>query len=285
MKGVSDKNWVLTKRALEKNDLQPHVWIVKSGMRYFFIGSSAPKDAIFSITGPDARHIRTVLRLKSGDKIGLFDGKGFECEAEIVDLSHGKVTASLIRSFPSTAESPIRITVAQGFLKERKMDGLVRQLSELGITKWMPFIAERSVPVPDKKQLLSRTKRWEKIAREAVKQCRRGRIMKIGDTVSFSEVLNLAGDCDLKIAFWEDESRPVQPIKPQSAIQTVFALIGPEGGFTRNEIEKTKDHGFVTAGLGPRILRAETAAVAAGVLLQYFFGDMNQKYLDKKTGL
>jgi 16S rRNA (uracil1498-N3)-methyltransferase len=254
-------------------------------MRYFFIDSLEPKDAIFNIAGPDARHIRTVLRLKPGDKIGLFDGKGFECEAEIIDVSPGKVTASLIRRFPSTSESPIHITVAQGFLKERKMDGLVRQLSEIGITEWMPFIAERSVPMPDKKQLLTRTKRWEKIAREAVKQCRRGRIMKIGDTASFSQVLNLAGDCDLKIAFWEDESRQVQGIKPQSPIQTVFALIGPEGGFTRNEIEKARDHGFVTAGLGPRILRAETATLAAGVLLQYLFGDMSQKYLDKKTGL
>jgi 16S rRNA (uracil1498-N3)-methyltransferase len=254
-------------------------------MRYFFIDSLEPEDAVFSITGPDARHIRTVLRLKPGDKIGLFDGKGFECEAEIVDFSPGKVTASLIRRFPSTAESPIQITVAQGFLKERKMDGLVRQLSEIGIAKWMPFIAERSVPVPDKKQLATRVKRWEKIAREAVKQCRRGRIMKIGDTASFSQVLNLAGDCDLKIAFWENESRPLQSIPPQSSVQTVFTLIGPEGGFTRREIEIAKDHGFITAGLGPRILRAETAAVAASVLLQYLFGDMSQKYLDKKTGL
>jgi 16S rRNA (uracil1498-N3)-methyltransferase len=254
-------------------------------MRYFFMDSLEPKCSIISITGQDARHIRTVLRLKPGDKIGLFDGIGFEYEAEIVDLSPGKVNASLIRSFPSTAESSIRITVAQGFLKERKMDGLVRQLSELGITKWMPFIAERSVPMPDKKQLLTRTKRWEKIAREAVKQCRRGRIMKIGGTASFSEVLNLAQVCDLKISFWEDESRPVQAINPEGRIHSVFALIGPEGGFTQKEIENAKDHGFITAGLGPRILRAETAAVAASVLLQYLFGDMNQKYLDKKTGV
>ena len=254
-------------------------------MRYFFIDSLENKDAFLSITGSDARHIRTVLRLKPGDKIGLFDGKGSEYEAEIVDVSPGKVNISLIRSFPSTAESPIRITMAQGFLKERKMDGLIRQLSELGITKWVPFIAERSVPMPDEKQLLTRTKRWEKIAREAVKQCRRGRIMEIGDTASFSQVLNQAEDSDLKISFWEDEARPIQTITPEGPVHSVFALIGPEGGFTRKEIETAKDHGFVTAGLGPRTLRAETAALAASVLLQYLFGDMNQKYLDKKTGL
>jgi len=260
------------------------VWDVKTDMRYFFIEKSECAGSTLNISGSDARHIRTVLRLKPGDKIGLFDGNGFEYEAKIIDLSSGKIKVSLIRRFSSTAESPIRITVAQGFLKERKMDGIVRQLSELGITEWMPFIAERSVPMPDKRQLLIRKKRWEKIAREAVKQCRRGCIMRIGETASYSQALNLAQVCDLKIAFWEDEANPVdiQFTKHDRKIQTVFALIGPEGGFTQKEVEIAKDHGFVTTGLGPRILRAETATVAAGVLLQYLFGDMGQKYLDKK---
>jgi 16S rRNA (uracil1498-N3)-methyltransferase len=253
-------------------------------MRYFFIEKSEREDSILNITGPDARHIKTVLRMKPGDKIGLFDGKGFEYEAKIVDLSPGSVQVSLIRRFPSTAESPLQIIVAQAFLKEKKMDGLVRQLSELGIIKWIPFIAERSIPRPDKKQLLTRTKRWEKIAKEALKQCRRGCMMKIGETVSFEEMLNLGQVCDLKVAFWEDELQPAHAnlLGSGDQIDTVFALIGPEGGFTQKEIEKAKDRGFTTVGLGPRILRAETATVAACVLLQYLFGDMGQKYLDKK---
>jgi 16S rRNA (uracil1498-N3)-methyltransferase len=256
-----------------------YVWVVKGGMRYFFIEESELKDSIFNITGPDARHIKTVLRMKPGDKIGLSDGKGFEYEAKIMDLSPGRVKASLIRRFPSTAESPLKIIVAQAFLKEKKMDGLVRQLSELGIVKWIPFIAERSVPSPNKKQHLARTKRWEKIAKEALKQCRRGRIMEIGETVSFEEILNLGQSCDLKVIFWEDELQPVNAnlTRPSIQINSVFALIGPEGGFAQKEIEKARDHGFVTVGLGPRILRAETATVAACVLLQYLFGDMSQK--------
>jgi len=253
-------------------------------MRYFFLNPSKCEGSILSISGSDARHIRTVLRLKPGDKIGLFDGKGLEYEAEIIRLSPGKVEVSLGSHYSSTAESPIRITVAQAFLKEKKMDVLVRQLSELGITEWMPFISERSVPMPDKNQLATRTKRWEKIAIEAVKQCRRGCIMKIGETASYSQVLNLAQDCDFKIAFWEDETNSVdiQLTRHDRRIQTVFALIGPEGGFSQKEIEDAKDCGFVTAGLGPRILRAETATVAACVLLQYLFGDMGQKDIDKK---
>ena len=245
-------------------------------MRYFFIEPDKSTGSNFVITGSDARHIKTVLRLKSGDKLGLFDGKGFECEAKIVDLSTGRVTVSVIRRFPSTAESPVQITVAQGFLKEKKMDGLVRQLSELGIIKWIPFIAERSIPRPDKKQLSARTKRWEKISREAIKQCKRGCIMKIGDTVSFEEILNLSQTADLKIAFWEDDLQPLNAKLPgpDGKINKIYALLGPEGGFTQQEIESARARGFVTASLGPRILRAETATVAACVLLQHLFGDM-----------
>ncbi len=245
-------------------------------MRYFFIEQAKSTGSTFVITGSDARHIKTVLRLKPGDKIGLLDGKGFECEAEVVDLSAGRVKVSVIRRFPSDAESPVQITVVQGFLKEKKMDGLVRQLSELGIIKWIPFIADRSVPRPDKKQLSARTKRWVKISKEAIKQCKRGCIMEIGDTVSFEEILNLSQAADLKIAFWEDELQPLNAKLPGSdcKINKIYVLLGPEGGFTKQEIESARDRGFVTASLGPRILRAETATVAACVLLQHLFGDM-----------
>jgi 16S rRNA (uracil1498-N3)-methyltransferase len=256
-------------------------------MRYFFIEQPESVGSAPVIAGSDARHIKTVLRLKPGDTVGLFDGKGFEYTAEIVYLSSGKVQVSVINKFPSTSESPVQITVAQAFLKERKMDGLVRQLTELGITAWVPFIAERSVSRPDEKQLSVRTKRWKKISREAVKQCKRGHVMEIGETVSFDAVLNLGRAFDFRVAFWENELKPVQtplPI-PGRHIKNIFALIGPEGGFTAQEIETVRNQGFVTAGLGPRILRAETATVAACVVLQYLFGDMCQKNLDKKRGV
>lgn len=245
-------------------------------MRYFFIENPQNTGSTWVITGSDARHIRTVLRLRPGDTIGLFDGKGFEYEAKIVDLAAGKTTVAVIRRFPSKAESPLQLTVGQGFLKEKKMDGLVRQLSELGITKWIPFFAERSVARPDKKQLSARFQRWEKISKEAIKQCRRGRVMEIDDTVSFEEILNRSRTADLKIAFWENEPHPIKANLPQSddKIKEIFALFGPEGGFTDQEIERARSRGFVTASLGPRILKAETATVSGAVLLQHLFGDM-----------
>lgn len=246
-------------------------------MRYFYIEPSEAAQPAPVITGTDAKHIKNVLRLKPGDKIGLFDGKGFDYEARIVKLSPGSVEISVVGRSPSKTESPVQITVAQAYLKDRKMDVLVRQVTELGIYRWIPFISERSVPRPDAKRLSRRTERWQKIAKEALKQCKRGRLTKIGETVSFDEVLHLGRACDLKIAFWENESGPIKSILPpasENPLNGIFILIGPEGGFTPLEIERTESFGFVSATLGPRILRAETATLAACTLLQHLFGDM-----------
>ena len=248
-------------------------------MRRFFIKQSETAGPVSVVRGTDARHIKKVLRLKQGDIITLFDGAGNEYEARIISLSANSVNVSIIRTFPSTTESPVQIIVAQAFLKQRKMDNLVRQLTELGITKWVPFISKRSVPRPDNKRLVDRINRWKKISKEALKQCNRGRIMEIGPTVSFDDTFNISRQSSLKIAFWENESKPINLALSHSdrPFNNIFIMIGPEGGFTSQEIEKAKACGFITATLGPRILRAETAAIAASVLIQYLFGDIGIK--------
>ena len=248
-------------------------------MRRFFIKQSETALPTSVITGTDAKHIKKVLRLEQRDIITLFDGAGSEYEARIISLSAGSVNVSIIRSFPSTTESPVQIIVAQSFLKQRKMDNLVRQLTELGITKWVPFISKRSVPRPDNKRLAARTNRWKKISREALKQCNRSRIMEIGPTVSFEDIFNISKQSSLKIAFWENESKSSNLALARSNrhFTNIFIMIGPEGGFTPQEIEKAKACGFITATLGPRILRAETATIAASVLMQYLFGDIGIK--------
>jgi len=248
-------------------------------MRYFFIKQSDFAGSKAVVKGSDAHHIKNVLRLKPGDKIGLFDGTGLKYEARIVTLLPKNVEVSVIHSFSSATESSVDITVAQALLKDRKMDLLVRQLTELGITRWIPFMAKRSVPRPDKKRLFTRTERWKKIAKEAVKQCKRSCPLKIGATVSFEEILNLGKDSDLQIVFWEEESKPVDKelsVSNVKAAKKIFILLGPEGGFTLKEVENAKASGFITASLGPRILRAETATLAACTLLQYLFGDMGK---------
>ena len=157
------------------------------------------------------------------------------------------------------------------------MDGLVRQLTELGITSWVPFTAARSIPRPPKKRMDSRLDRWRKITAEALKQCRRGRTVNISAPMSFESILAQGADFDCRIIFWEEASVSLDELeksKPNQKPRKIITLFGPEGGFTREEVTSAKAAGFASASLGPRILKAETATIAGCTLLQFLFGDM-----------
>lgn len=248
-------------------------------MRYFFIDPSAIKDPVVSLTGSEARHIKTVLRLKPGDDLKLFDGTGYEYDGSIVDVSAKSVAVEIRRRAKAAASGGARIVVAQAFLKEKKMDDLVRKLCELGISNWIPFFSQRSIARPDARRLAGRAERWNRIATAAVKQCRRIDTPKIENALSFEDVLKFSGSCDARIVFWENETRPLtaELIGKDKPIKTLMVMLGPEGGFTDQEIEQVQKHGFISAGLGPRILRAETATIAAVTLTQYIFGDMGSQ--------
>lgn len=238
-----------------------------------------PAGGTVPLSPGDANHVRNVLRLKPGDPVRLFDGKGLEYDARIASISADSVRAAITARVRPDTESPVDITIAQGFLKEKKMDTLVRQITELGIRRWIPFFAERSVARPDLKRLRTRKERWEKIAAESLKQCRRSRIPDIGETLSYIGMIEAAAGADLKIIFWEKASgasRDLFSLSEAGPYTTVFAALGPEGGLSDAEVETALAAGFATSALGPRILKAETATVAAAALLQYFLGDLGK---------
>jgi 16S rRNA (uracil1498-N3)-methyltransferase len=249
-------------------------------MRRFFIEPGAAIGDTAFLSRTDSKHINSVLRLKSGTGIVLFDGTGAEYEAEIDSTASDRVSVSLLRRRVSNSESPVSITVAQGFLKEKKMDDLIRALTELGINRWMPFFAERSVPHPSGQRLSNRTDRWRTIAREALKQCRRSRLPEIIPAGSLNDAIALSAESELKIAFWEKAVEPI-PAELNSMARdphrSIFILLGPEGGLTDAEIQAATTAGFKTVTLGPRILRAETAAVTACCLIQYLLGDLGRR--------
>jgi 16S rRNA (uracil1498-N3)-methyltransferase len=136
-------------------------------MRYFFVESKALNMPFAAIEGSEVRHMKNVLRLKPGDKIRVFDGEGFEYDASIHRFFADRAEIKIRRKFRGTKESPVQIGVAQALLKEKKMDRLLRHLCELGMTRWMPFISERSVPRPSETRLSARNQRWNKIVRPA----------------------------------------------------------------------------------------------------------------------
>lgn len=246
-------------------------------MRRFYIHPDLVETSDIYLSGPEARHLRTVLRLSVGDKVVLFDGTDNEYDARIVCFKPGRVDLQITGTRLSSTEPQVKLTIAQALLKKRKMDGLIRQLTELGIHHWRPFVARRSIPRPTQAKSLAQMARWKTIAIEAVKQCRRGSPPIISSPVTFGDILNASKDDTVKVILWEKATEPLinrLPAPPFPDNQPVLLMLGPEGGFSEAEIEAAKIEGFVTASLGPRILRAETAALTACVLVLHHLNNL-----------
>jgi 16S rRNA (uracil1498-N3)-methyltransferase len=246
-------------------------------MRYFFADPSRISGSKAVLEGAEAAHIKNVLRLRRGDQVGLVDGTGYEFAAVIERIVPGQVELTLTGRKAAPGRPAIQIHVAQGCLKEKKMDRSVRQLSELGVARWTPFICERAAVRPEASRIGYRQERWRKIAVESLKQCRRGNLMAIAALSSFEQVLEDGRACDLRIIFWEKSSEALSASRSREAAgapPSVMLMLGPEGGFSEQEVRAAEAAGFVSVSLGPRILRAETAVVSASSIVQYVFGDL-----------
>jgi 16S rRNA (uracil1498-N3)-methyltransferase len=244
-------------------------------LRRFFIPPEMVDADHPEISNSEAGHICRVLRLTTGDVVELFDGSGNGYRARIVSATSERVRFAIEAAYPLTTESHARITLAQGFLKAHKMDDLIRPLTELGIHRWQPFYADRSVSRPKGGSLAKRLDRWNKKALEAVKQCRRGRLPLIQPADTLADILKASAGFDLRLFFWEGEPLAVRlPAASLPTPRSILVVVGPEGGFTPDDVQLAQTYDFLICGLGPRILRAETAALAACSLVQYRFGDM-----------
>ncbi len=227
------------------------------------------------ITGQDLKHIVKVLRMHVNDKIIFTDGHGKDFSAIISKISSDEITLEIKESHISAFESPVQITIFQGMLKDKKMDFLVKHLTELGIYTWVPFFCERTIPKYNQKKLNARIQRWEKITKEALKQCNRSIVPEIHEPITFSDIIKVTSYFDLKIIFWEKALTSIRAINQKAEnIKNICILIGPEGGFSKKEADLAKESGFNLCSLGPRILRAETASITAVSLIQHYFGDI-----------
>jgi 16S rRNA (uracil1498-N3)-methyltransferase len=221
-------------------------------------------------------HLRSVLRLRPGDQVQIFDGEGWEHEAAIRALSSERAEIDIIRSYEARRESPLKVTLAVALTKGEKMDFVVEKATELGAHIVAPLFSANAVPKLDQRKTARREERWKKIALGAAKQCGRSRVPEILAMCRYDEFVARPAADTLKILFWENEAQRTlkQVHQEQSSARSVILTVGPEGGFTREEAESARRHGYLWVGLGRRILRAETAAVAALALAQYLWGDL-----------
>ncbi|MBN3032650.1 MAG: 16S rRNA (uracil(1498)-N(3))-methyltransferase [Candidatus Saganbacteria bacterium] len=232
-------------------------------MHRFFV----PPEQFPSVIGADARQIKDVLRMKPGDRLELLTGDGQVHEAKIAALTRGRVACEIIASRAAASEPKVKITLAQGLPKARKMDLIIEKCVELGVNGIIPMLTERSVAKEAKQE------RWQKIAKEAAEQAKRAIVPQIEKTMKFQEILKLKDQFDLALIPWElEQDRSLKKIFTDNRItgySNILIVIGPEGGFSAAEVKLAKDAGFVPVSLGRRILRTETAGLAALAAIMY----------------
>ena len=244
-------------------------------MSRFYVPTPQIEKGMLRIEGNEVKHIRRVLRLKAGDEIIVFDSLGKEYEGTIIEETTSSVVIKIQNIFLSKRDSPLDVTLAQSLLKGEKMDYLIQKATELGVKEIIPFFSSRSVPLLEKSGRLKRHHRWGRIAIEASKQCGRGVVPKIEPLQDYSEMLQIASPGSLCLILWEREGGQLKKVLERSKEKTrIFFIIGPEGGFSQEEVEEAKRAGFIPVTLGRRILRAETASLCLLSILQYEQGDI-----------
>lgn len=245
-------------------------------MPRFFVPKKNIRGKEGTVTGQELAHLRKVLRLRPGDRVTLFDDEGWEHEGIIRSYTASVGELEIIRSYQPERESSLAVTLAQALGKGDKMDLVVEKATELGVRAIIPFLSSHTVPRLDNKKIERRQERWRKIALSAAKQSGRTRIPEVLDVSDFDDLVRRPWPCELKLLFWERESlQSLTQIREEKVhLDSLLLAIGPEGGFSPDEASEAMRHGFKSIRLGRRILRTETAALAALSIVQFLWGDL-----------
>jgi 16S rRNA (uracil1498-N3)-methyltransferase len=239
-------------------------------------------DQTVTLSGATAHHLTTVLRIRQGDQIELRDGRGGAWLALVTRLGGKDVSVQLQTSKRLSVESHLTLTVALAYARAERMELVIRQATELGVQRLVMFRSARSQYGLVGGDAENRRQRWLKIAREALCQCGRVHLPEMvmfADTVAFLEKLSASrtgGAHGLRVLAWEEEERQGMQSLWQEfpSCRELLLGIGPEGGFSGQEAQLFRSAGFHTVQLGPRVLRLETAAVAAITTAQVLWGDL-----------
>ena len=224
------------------------------------------------VTGQDAHHIARVLRMRVGEPLTLCDGAGVDYHCEIEELAGDCVYLRVLESEPTQSEPTMAVTLYQGLPKSEKMDFIVQKAVELGAVRIVPVAMARSIVKLKADEGAKKQQRWQKIAAEAAGQSGRGCIPQVSQPLSFKQALaEMSGTPS--VAFYEGGGQPLSALIEKEQL-SVSVMIGPEGGFDEAEIEQLRENGVAVATLGKRILRCETAPVAALAILMQLTGNM-----------
>lgn len=248
----------------------------ESGVRRFFVEPEVLRESCALLSSELSRHIATVLRLKTGETLLLADGCGHEAIATIkaIEIEGIVVTLQPCYSLPA-AEETLPVTLCQGLPKGEKLDLILQKATELGVSRIVPFAAERSVVRLAGDRLSKRVSRWQKIAQEAARQSERLSVPSVGFYDNLAALLTKEEGA-LKLLLWEGEKEQGlrELLDRSEKPASVAIVIGPEGGLSGAEAAEAVEAGYIPVSLGGRILRTETAGLAVVSILQYLWGDL-----------
>jgi 16S rRNA (uracil1498-N3)-methyltransferase len=213
--------------------------------------------------------IRNVLRMRPGAHIVVLDNQGWEYEVELAEIEKNQAGGQVIEKRPATGEPSVQVTLYQCLLKKDNFEWVLQKGTEIGVSRFVPVISQRTVIADSGRVSSAKRSRWERIITEAAEQSHRGRLPVLEKPVSFEQTLADAAPSDLALIPWEKEASQTLRAVLRDTAARVALFIGPEGGFADDEIALAGQHGVIPVTLGPRILRAETAAIAAALLVLY----------------
>lgn len=240
-------------------------------MYQFFVEDEQVTEDGVLITGSDVNHIRNVLRMKPGERVRISTRTGSNYLCSITQVEEMSIAAQILETMAGT-ELPNRIVLFQGLPKADKMELIIQKAVELGAAEIVPVSMKNCVVKLDAKKAENKVKRWQQIVESAAKQSKRSLIPAVHEVLSYREAVAYAAECDVRLVPYENEQGMAGTKTMIEAIvpgESIAVFIGPEGGFDESEIAEARDAGMKTISLGNRILRTETAGLAALSILMY----------------
>jgi 16S rRNA (uracil1498-N3)-methyltransferase len=210
-----------------------------------------------------------------GSLLTLTDSEGSDFRGRVTRLSGTEGSIFIFEAFASPTESSLEINLLQALPEKERMELIIQKTTELGVSTILPFQSERSISLKEREAKQKKAHRWQYVAVKAVQQSRRAKVPYIGECRPFQEVLGDCSEDGLKILLWEKGGENLKSVLRQHPTRKISVMVGPEGGFTGEEVKLAKRNGFIPIKLGQRILRTETAAITMVGILQYELGDLN----------
>jgi 16S rRNA (uracil1498-N3)-methyltransferase len=209
-----------------------------------------------------------------GSLVTLTDPEGNDFRGRVLRLSETEASLLIFDAFPSATESSLEIMLLQALPEKERMEMIIQKATELGVSAILPFQSERSISLKEREAKQKKAHRWQHIAVKAVQQSRRAKVPYVGECRPLREVLDDCSEEGLKILLWEKEGENLKSLVRHPPAQTIYIMVGPEGGFAAGEVMLAKEKGFIPVKVGQRILRTETAAITLIGILQYEWGDL-----------